>query len=167
MTLPAVLPCDDAVFQRAAGQGRDWIATRVPHQGRMCLLDGVLRADGSGVTCRTNSHRQPDHPMRQGGRLGAACGIEYAAQAMALHGALAAEARGATAPKRGFLISVRAVELHVPRLDDVAGEITVQVHTDADNGDHSVYAFSLSAGARCLVEGRAVVMLDAPSPDAA
>ena len=53
------------------------------------------------------------------------------------------------------------------RLDDVAGEITVQVHTDADNGDHSVYAFSLSAGAQCLVEGRAVVMLDAPSPDSA
>ena len=47
MTLPAVLPCDDAVFQRAAGQGRDWIAARVPHQGRMCLLDGVLLTDTS------------------------------------------------------------------------------------------------------------------------
>ncbi|MFT4194472.1 hydroxymyristoyl-ACP dehydratase [Ottowia sp.] len=156
-------PHDDAVFQLAAGQGRDWIAARVPHQGRMCLLDGVLHADAGGVTCRTLSHRQPDHPMHQGGRLGATCGIEYAAQAMALHGALAAEARGAARPKRGFLISVRSVALHVPRLDDVPGAITVQVRADADNGDHSVYAFFLSAGAQCLVEGRAVVMLDAPS----
>ncbi|MFT3776842.1 MAG: 3-hydroxylacyl-ACP dehydratase [Ottowia sp.] len=129
----------------------------------MCLLDGVLRADAGGLSCRTLSHRDADHPMRQGGRLGAACGIEYAAQAMALHGALAAEARGAVRPKRGFLISVRSVALHVSRLDDVPGEITVQVRADADNGDHSVYTFSLSAGARCLVEGRAVVMLDAPS----
>ena len=152
----------DTVFDAAAGQGRDWIAARVPHQGRMCLLDGVLRADGSGVTCSTLSHHEPDHPMRQAGRLGAACGIEYAAQAMALHGALAAQARQVPAPTMGFLVSVRSVALHVARLDDVPGRLTVQAHSDADNGDHSVYTFAISAeDGRPLVDGRAVVMLDA------
>ena len=38
----------------------------------------------------------PDNPLRSHGRLGAASGIEYAAQAMALHGALAGAAPGAT-----------------------------------------------------------------------
>ena len=30
----------------------------------------------------------PDHPLRAHGRLGVACGVELAAQAMAVHGAL-------------------------------------------------------------------------------
>lgn len=153
---------DAVVFAAAAGQGHDWIAARVPHQGRMCLLGRVEHADAQGLRCRADSHRAPDHPMRQHGRLGAACGVEYAAQAMALHGALAAEARGAARPARGFLVSLRKLRLHVPRLDDVAGELVVQVQTDADNGDHSVYQFLLGdAGGRPLVEGRALVVLDA------
>ena len=150
------------VFGAAAGQGRDWIAARIPHQGRMCLLDRVDRMSAAESVCSAISHTDADNPLREGGRLGAACGIEYAAQAMALHGALAAEARGAARPARGFLVSLRKLRLHVPRLDDVAGELVVQVQTDADNGDHSVYQFLLGdAGGRPLVEGRALVVLDA------
>ena len=154
----------DAVFAAAVGQGHDWIAARVPHQGRMCLLDGVLSASAEALSCTAHSHRAPDHPLRRDGRLGAACGIEYAAQAMALHGALAAQARAAAAPRMGFLVSVRAVALHVARLDDVAGALHIHVQGEADNGDHSIYAFSLHSGAQTLIEGRAVVMLDVPEP---
>ena len=74
-------------FNAAAGQGHDWIAARVPHQGRMCLLDSVLQASENGLLCAADSHRDPGNPLRQQGRLGTACGIEYAGQAMALHGA--------------------------------------------------------------------------------
>ena len=156
-----------SAFEAAAGQGRDWIAARIPHQGRMCLLDRVVRADASGVLCTTESHRAADHPLREQGRLGAACGIEYAAQAMALHGAMMADTRGAARPARGMLVSVRGVALHVARLDDVAGELSVQVQMEADNGDHSVYAFCLQDGERVLVQGRAIVRLDAaPAPAA-
>ena len=151
----------DAVFQAAAGQGHDWIAARVPHQGRMCLLDTVEQVTASDVVCTAISHIAPDNPMREAGRLGAAAGIEYAAQAMALHGALVAEARGVPPPTMGFLVSVRAVVLHVSRLDDAGERLTVQVHSDADNGDHSIYTFALSADGRPLIDGRAIVMLDA------
>lgn len=144
----------------AAGQGRDWIAARIPHQGRMGLLAGVVEASPGGIVCRADSHRAPDHPLREDGRLGAACGVEYAAQAMALHGALAAEQRGAARPAAGFLVSLRALVLHVARLDDVAGELSVAAQCEADNGDHGVYAFQLGAAGRPLVDGRAVVMLD-------
>ena len=152
----------EALFQAAAGQGRDWIAARIPHQGRMCLLDRVEHIGAAEVVCSAISHTDADNPMREGGRLGVACGIEYAAQAMALHGALIAQARGAPPPSMGFLVSVRSVALHVSRLDDVPGRLTVQVANDADNGDHSVYTFALNAAdGRPLVDGRAVVMLNA------
>ena len=149
-----------AVFQAAAGQGHAWIAARVPHQGRMCLLDRVERMDDNEVVCTAVSHRDIDNPMRDAGRLGAACGIEYAAQAMALHGALMAKARGVPAPTMGFLVSVRSVNLHVSRLDDVPDRITVQVTNEADNGDHSIYSFALSSAGAPLIDGRAVVMLN-------
>ena len=68
---------------------RSWIEQNIPHHGRMCLLDEVLEWDAQHIRCRSGTHRQPDHPLRSQGRLGAACGIEYAAQAMAVHGALA------------------------------------------------------------------------------
>ena len=151
---------DDAIFRTAAGQGPGWIAARIPHQGRMALLAGVVDASPGAIVCRADSHRAADHPLRQGGRLGAACGVEYAAQAMALHGALAAEQRGAARPAAGFLVSLRGVALHATRLDEVAGELTVAAQCEADNGDHCVYAFQLSADGRPLVDGRAVVMLD-------
>ena len=66
------------------------IARRIPHQGRMCLLDAVTEWDGAHIVCQASSHRASDNPLRAEGRLGAACGVEYAAQAMAVHGALLA-----------------------------------------------------------------------------
>jgi predicted hotdog family 3-hydroxylacyl-ACP dehydratase len=148
------------VFAAAAGQGHDWIAARVPHAGRMCLLGGVLRATPQAITCTADSHRAADHPLRQDGRLGAACGVEYAAQAMALHGALLACQRQAAQPRMGMLISLRGVRLHAVRLDDVQADLTVHAECEADNGDHCVYGFHLSAAGRPLLEGRAVVVLD-------
>src|SRR5580658_11189609 len=68
----------------------NWIEQHIPHKGRMCLLDEVLSWDATRIRCRSATHRSPDNPLRQHGRLGAACGIEYAAQAMAVHGALVA-----------------------------------------------------------------------------
>src|SRR3569833_2555449 len=82
----------------------------------MWLLDEVLNWDFTQTQCRTSTHRSPDNPLRSNGRLGSACAIEYAAQTMAVHGALVASASGGTAPP-GFLASVRGVRLNVDRLD--------------------------------------------------
>jgi len=69
---------------------RAWIESRIPHHGPMCLLDEVIGWDAERITCTSSSHRSADNPLRARGRLGIACGIEYAAQAMAVHGALIA-----------------------------------------------------------------------------
>lgn len=138
---------------------RDWIAAHIPHQGRMCLLDEVLDWDAQRVRCRATGHTAPDHPLREAGRLGVAAGIEYAAQAMAVHGVLLA-ADGAPLGV-GYLASVRGVRLHADRLDDVADDLLVQA--ERLSGDDSVilYQFTVSAAGRCLLEGRASVVLDA------
>jgi predicted hotdog family 3-hydroxylacyl-ACP dehydratase len=135
------------------------IAARIPHQGTMCLLEGVEEWDAHGIVCRAVSHRAADNPLRAHGRLAAACGIEYAAQAMAVHGALLASAQ--EAPRQGYLASVRGAVLHVGRLDDVAADLTVRAERFSGDANNILYDFSIRAGERILLEGRAAVVLDA------
>jgi predicted hotdog family 3-hydroxylacyl-ACP dehydratase len=141
----------------------DDIARRIPHQGRMCLLDRVVAWDAQRIDCEAASHRAPDHPLRAHGRLGIACGIEYAAQAMAVHGALVAEAAGGTltAPRAGYLASVRAVRLHASRLDDVPEDLAIHAARVMGDAHTIVYDFQVGAAGRALLSGRATVVLDA------
>jgi predicted hotdog family 3-hydroxylacyl-ACP dehydratase len=143
---------------------RSWIEARIPHQGRMCLLDEVLEWDPHHIRCRTDTHRAPDNPLRSHDRLGIACGIEYAAQAMALHGALAGGAprAGAGSPSRvGLLASVRDVRLHALRLDDIESALICEVAHLAGDSLRALYEFALRDRDRILLSGRASVVLDA------
>lgn len=142
---------------------RGWIESHVLHQGRMCLLDEVLNWDAVRITCRSASHRALDNPLRAHGQLGAACGIEYAAQAMVLHGALMAVESNAP-PVTGFLASVRGVALHVSRLDDVQPDLVAKVERITGDDRAVLYEFSVSGGDRLLLSGRATIVL-AESPD--
>ncbi|MBU6257716.1 MAG: hydroxymyristoyl-ACP dehydratase [Burkholderiales bacterium] len=137
------------------------IAARIPHRGTMCLLASMSAWSAESIVCHAGGQRDIDHPLRSGGVLHAACGVEYAAQAMALHGTLAAIDRGA-APRPGVIASLRGVTLHVARLDDIAGTIEVRAQRLAGDERQAQYAFTLrDAAARPLVEGRATVILDA------
>ncbi|MDH3319683.1 MAG: 3-hydroxylacyl-ACP dehydratase [Betaproteobacteria bacterium] len=125
----------------------------------MCLLDEVLEWDERHIVCHASSHRDPANPLRVAGTLPAACGIEYGAQAMAVHGALL-DAQGAPLG-RGFLASVRSVRLRALRLDDVEGPLRVSAARLSGEADHVLYEFSIAGGAGELVGGRAAVVLDA------
>jgi predicted hotdog family 3-hydroxylacyl-ACP dehydratase len=138
---------------------RTWIASRIPHRHRMCLLDGVVEWDTARIVCRTASHRDRDNPLRAHGRLGAACGIEYAAQAMAVHGALLTDE--GMAPRIGYLTSVREVAFHVSRLDDIEEELQVEAVRVFGDGNNILYRFAIRIGQRELLRGRAAVVLDA------
>lgn len=142
---------------------RAWIEARIPHQGRMCLLDEVLAWDVHHIRCSTATHRALDNPLRSHGRLGAASGIEYAAQAMALHGALASAAPGANAgaSRAGLIASVRDVRLHVLRLDDIESDLSCEVTHLAGDNLTAMYEFVLRDKDRALLGGRASVVLNA------
>ena len=136
------------------------IAARVPHSGSMCLLQRLCAWTSTSIECSAISHRDPANPLRAQGQLLATNGIEYAAQAMALHGALNAELDAVAAP--GFLASVRAVTLHVPRLDDVAGELRIVATRLAGDSGQAIYSFSLHDDrGLVLLDGRATVVLNA------
>ena len=138
---------------------RHWIAARIPHSGAMCLLDTVVAWDDAHIQCSATSHRDAANPLRSHGQLAAVCGIEYAAQAMAVHGALcdAAQAR----PRAGFLASVRSVEAHVPRLDTIDSPLDIEAERVGGDGNNVLYRFTVRCGARILLTGRAAVVLDA------
>jgi len=144
---------------------RDEIARRIPHQGSMCLLDAVMAWDDDHISCEASSHLAPQNPLRAHGRLGAACGVEYAAQAMAVHGALVAESQagsaGSSPPRAGYLAGMRGLTLHVDRLDTVAGPLVVKAHKITGDANTVLYGFTLQGGGQNLLSGRAIVVLDA------
>ncbi len=148
----------DRAFDRA------WIAAHIPHQGTMCLLHQVEEWDAQKIRCSATSHRAPDNPLRGHGRLAAACGIEYAAQAMAVHGALLAPQQAV--PRSGFLASIRGTTLHIGRLDDIVGDLMVQAELFSSDGNNVLYDFSIHAEGRILLEGRAAVIINAQTVDA-
>jgi len=140
-----------------------WLLAHLPHQGSMCLLDTVTDWDAQRIRCTASSHRQSDNPLRAHDRLGAACGIEYAAQAMAAHGALLATP--GEAPRVGYLTSVRGVDFQVARLDDIATDLSVEAERLSGDDNTILYGFSVATGERLLLSGRATVVLDAAKLD--
>ena len=122
----------------------------------MCLLNRVEEWSAERAVCSATSHRDLDNPLRAHGRLAAACGIEYAAQAMAVHGALLAQD---AAPRQGYLASVRGAQLHVGRLDDIGADLSAEVVRFSGDGNTILYDFSIKADGRLLLEGRAAVFM--------
>ncbi len=140
--------------------GRDGIAAMIPHAGAMCLLDGVLDWDDASIRCISGRHRAPDNPMRGPHGLGGLCGIEFAAQAMAVHGRLAAAA-GAR-PRAGYLASLRDVRCRQPRLDLLDGDLVIAAERLMGDGQQAIYRFSLECSGAEVLSGRATVVLDLP-----
>lgn len=156
----------------------------IPHAGTMCLLDHVVRFDDTSICCETRSHLDPRNPLRYKGRLSSLCAIEYAAQAMALHGGLksgalksgaletsaprpgafeASDVRGQPSPptqaRHGFLASIRDTRIRRPYMDDLNCPLTVNAVLEFDDVARVIYAFSVVAGNTPLIDGRAAVVL--------
>ena len=140
---------------------REGIARRIPHSGSMCLLSRLESWSASAIHCTSTTHRDPHNPLRSATGLLAPCAIEYAAQAMALHGGLIA-AEGSE-PSAGFLASARSVRFAVARLDTIEGAL--HLHAERVSGDERqiLYQFALKdARGQPVADGRAVVVLNTP-----
>lgn len=135
----------------------------IPHAGSMCLLDRVVHWDAAKIRCTSKTHRDPGNPMRAGGQLPAVCGIEYAVQAMAVHGGLAGVGGGK--PKAGYLASLRDVACRKNRLDDLEGDLIVDAEKLMGDESRVIYQFTLRVGEAEVLSGRATVVLDAAAGD--
>lgn len=141
--------------------GVDAIRRLVPHAGAMCLLEQVERWDETTVVCLTASHLRPDHPLRRDGALSGIHVIEYAAQAIAVHRGLLAQASGETVPP-GWLVAARDVRLLVPRLDRLPAPLTIVARELVVYQGGTQYGFSVHAGGLERASGRVSVV---PVPD--
>jgi len=135
----------------------DW-ASLIPHAGTMCLLDAVQAWDANTIHAISAGHGRIDHPLRGARGLHAVHLAEYGAQAMAVHGALLARARGIEGARPGWLVSLRDVRLFEEYIDRLDGHL--DVHAEclyADDGG-AQYAFHIEHRGRLLASGRAAVI---------
>ena len=139
------------------------IAALIPHSGRMCLLERLVEWDADRIVCAAINHRDADHALRTRRGLLAPVAIEYAAQAMALHGALIGQAAGTPATP-GYLASARGVQLHRLRLDDLppaaSDELRIEATRQAGDAQQILYTFHVSHAGRPVADGRAAVVLN-------
>lgn len=125
----------------------------MPHAGAMCLLEAVEQWSESAIVCHARSHRDPGNPLRSAGRLAAIMGVEYAAQAVAVHGGLSGEV-----PRMGYLAALRDVECSVERLDTIAEDLTIHATQVAAQSGRLLYDFRIEAAGRELLRGRLTVV---------
>lgn len=137
------------------------LARLIPHAGRMCLLERIVRWDRDTLTAGTATHRDPANPLARDGRLRAIHLCEYGAQAMAVHGGLVASSQS-TVPRPGMLVSLRDVELHCDFVHDLPGDLTVEARRIHDSGSAWQYGFRVTHGDTLLAQGRATVALSPP-----
>jgi len=126
----------------------------IPHAGSMCLLDRVIAHSAHDIQCTTRTHTHPDNPLRRDGQLSALHLIEYAAQAMAAHGALASGG-----VQRGVLASVRDIRLHIERIDEIDSELTIHATRRITQSAGSLYDFTVHGSGRLLCQGRIAIVL--------
>jgi predicted hotdog family 3-hydroxylacyl-ACP dehydratase len=140
------------------------IALRVPHRGAMCLLDSIESWSEESITASAIIQLDK-HPLTIADKLDSTAAIEYAAQAMAVHGALlgevcAAQGNPQRTPLMGFLASVRSVVCHRPWLDQLNEPIGIKATRTAGTESPVSYDFFVYTGEAVYVTGKATVVLN-------
>jgi predicted hotdog family 3-hydroxylacyl-ACP dehydratase len=133
------------------------IRALIPHTGLMCLLDNVIEWDDRSIVCTSQTHRDPENPLRREGQLSAVHAFEYGAQAAAVHGGLRARAAGLKAPP-GYLAALRDAHLHVDRLDEIPSTLRVCAERLFGDTVNTVYECRISAGDTLLADGRITII---------
>ena len=133
------------------------IRTLIPQSDLMCLLDEVMQWNDRSIVCVTNTHRDPDNPLRRDGLLSALHAFEYGAQAAAVHGGLRARSAGTTAAP-GYLAALRDGRLQVTRLDHIHLPLRVCATRLFGDRANTVYEFLISASMAVIAEGRVIIV---------
>jgi predicted hotdog family 3-hydroxylacyl-ACP dehydratase len=136
---------------------RDTLCGLIPHTGNMCLLDRVESWDEKNIVCTALSHLTADNPLRRNGKLAAIHALEYAAQAMAVHGGLTAQ-RANKQLRSGFLVAVRHAQFHIDRLDRLDQPLTILATQLIDSDTNQIYQTEVSAASQLIMEARMTTM---------
>ncbi|MCZ6802004.1 MAG: 3-hydroxylacyl-ACP dehydratase [Nitrospirae bacterium] len=130
----------------------------IPHEGSMCLIDSVQEWDPVEIRCLTRSHLDTKNPLRRDERLESLCGLEYAAQVMAIHIGLLASPIW-SGPRIGYIGAIRDCTLHREYLDDVSSDLEIHAMQLFAQEHSVIYSFSLSGDDGQHLSGRASLFL--------
>ncbi len=147
---------------------RKEIERRLPHGGSMSLLHEIIQADETSLTAQAVSHRDADNPLRIDGKIAMVNGVEYAAQAMAVHGSLVLEkkqagSRAELKSSQGYIATVRNIELHAPYFpaadSSSSAALLIKVKQLMSDQNGFTYQFDIHCGQQLLISGRITVFL--------
>jgi predicted hotdog family 3-hydroxylacyl-ACP dehydratase len=157
---PASVPVVPPVPRRI---GADEIYARIPHAGAMRLLDAVLSWDEKSIHCSATSHADRQNPLGDRGVLRNVHALEYAAQAIAVHGSLLLSddpSSSAAALKLVYVGTFRDVDMKSPTLEPGEGaplDIRAELYA-AVRGAWS-YGFKVTSRGATMVRGQATVVV--------
>ena len=124
----------------------------------MCLLDAVESWDSSGIVCIATSHQLEKNPLRINDYLPSICGLEYAAQAMAVHVGLTSTVTHLSSAI-GYLGGVRELQIETPRLDTHSGPLRIYGDLLFDQEYNFMYYFKITTDHEPLLKGRASLFI--------
>ena len=131
---------------------RDGIAELLPHAGAMVLIDRVGSYSVESILCFSNVVEK-ENPLAVEGEVGIYSGVEYAAQAMALHSTLSSSGGKA---EKGVVAVVSKLEAYS---DVLKGVIEVRAEKIDFTGDSSLYDFTVLSRDQLVLSGRMLVLL--------
>ncbi len=139
------------------------IKTLIPHGEQMSLIDAVEFWDDARIQCTTKSHQSPLNPLLDNGQLKSVLLIEYAAQAMAIHGALlhrslASEQKTAKQQKLQVIGSVKNLNIHVDTFQSYTQIINIEATRLMTNETGAIYTFTASAGTTPIIDAKLILI---------
>jgi predicted hotdog family 3-hydroxylacyl-ACP dehydratase len=148
------------------------LRTMLPHAGAMCLLERVVRCNATEIECVAISHRQSNNPLRFNNELPAHVGVEYCAQAIAIHGYVtsfvtkassAVQSSAAVAqasPRHGYLAVILNTHWHIARLDECHDVLQVIATKQTTLQQGVSYSFAIKHQGHEVLTGQAIVALE-------
>ncbi len=136
----------------------------IPHHGSMCLLKKVDFFDDENITRLADSHRLDDNPLRDDLGLSSINGIEYGAQAIAIHAALTRQQdESSSEAQSGYLVQVKNVSFTPCDLSLKLEYLKIEATQVLMTERNLIYSFAVSHEGERLVEGRITIFMSAPN----
>ncbi|MGI9292679.1 MAG: hypothetical protein ACR2PS_01745 [Pseudomonadales bacterium] len=133
---------------------------QLPHSGAMCLIDQVLSWDENGICCSADSHLSPANPLRENGSLPGLCALEYAAQALALHGVLNRPQKMSGARyAEAYVVTSQRLAFEAGDLSNTSESLIITAELTVRHKESAVYAVNVTIGDSCMLHGDLGVML--------
>lgn len=130
------------------------IENLIPHKGLMCLIDRIESWNESEIVCVATSHLSTDNPLRNEGRLHIVHGLEYAGQAMAIHGSLVNEMPSTP----GLIAGSRNLKFFAFHLDAIEEPLRIFARSLGKAPNGLVYSFSVSVTQSVLISGQCSII---------